>query len=198
MLLSVVVRPVFLRTLADLALSRPQKPFSIVRGPFVPPRPFPSSPTPCPPQPPHSTTTQALACPRNPSHPTRVFAGTKAPSTPHPIFTCYPSLPPKGRSMQLPILTLYPTQSPTLWSAFFNLQSWVSSTARMLLNHCIGTDHCILFSHLNYSQTPKPRVACASRLNGQQTMWSLCERCGTISMVFRNATLRFEEVTKAR
>lgn len=33
------------------------------------------------------------------------------------------------------------------------------------------------------SQIPKLRVACASGLNGQRTMWSFCEQCGAISMV---------------
>ncbi|KAF8629192.1 hypothetical protein AX17_005777 [Amanita inopinata Kibby_2008] len=33
------------------------------------------------------------------------------------------------------------------------------------------------------SQIPKLRVACASGPNGQRTMWSLCEQCGSISMV---------------
>ncbi|KAF8891727.1 hypothetical protein BD779DRAFT_143700 [Infundibulicybe gibba] len=33
------------------------------------------------------------------------------------------------------------------------------------------------------SQIPKLRVACASGINGQRTMWSFCEQCGAISMV---------------
>ncbi|KAJ7502798.1 hypothetical protein B0H11DRAFT_1986398 [Mycena galericulata] len=33
------------------------------------------------------------------------------------------------------------------------------------------------------SQIPKLKVACASGLNGQRTMWSFCEQCGAISMV---------------
>ncbi|KAJ7668414.1 hypothetical protein DFH06DRAFT_1181616 [Mycena polygramma] len=33
------------------------------------------------------------------------------------------------------------------------------------------------------SQIPKLKVACASGLNGQRTMWSFCENCGAISMV---------------
>ncbi|KXN90184.1 hypothetical protein AN958_04674 [Leucoagaricus sp. SymC.cos] len=33
------------------------------------------------------------------------------------------------------------------------------------------------------SQIPKLRIACASGLNGQRTMWSFCEQCGAISMV---------------
>ncbi|KAJ7188492.1 hypothetical protein C8R46DRAFT_1054862 [Mycena filopes] len=32
-------------------------------------------------------------------------------------------------------------------------------------------------------QIPKLKVACASGLNGQRTMWSFCEQCGAISMV---------------
>ncbi|KAJ7128897.1 hypothetical protein C8R43DRAFT_1026276 [Mycena crocata] len=33
------------------------------------------------------------------------------------------------------------------------------------------------------SQIPKLKVACASGINGQRTMWSFCEQCGAISMV---------------
>ncbi|KAK0213015.1 hypothetical protein DFS33DRAFT_1370395 [Desarmillaria ectypa] len=33
------------------------------------------------------------------------------------------------------------------------------------------------------SQIPKLRVACASGVHGQRTMWSFCEQCGAISMV---------------
>jgi hypothetical protein len=41
------------------------------------------------------------------------------------------------------------------------------------------------FTHhgMNCSQIPKLRVACASGINGQRTMWSFCEQCGAISMV---------------
>ncbi|KAF7362072.1 hypothetical protein MVEN_00552800 [Mycena venus] len=41
------------------------------------------------------------------------------------------------------------------------------------------------FSHhgSGCSQIPKLKVACASGLNGQRTMWSFCEQCGAISMV---------------
>ncbi|KAI3596989.1 hypothetical protein WG66_006345 [Moniliophthora roreri] len=35
----------------------------------------------------------------------------------------------------------------------------------------------------NCSQIPKLRIACAPGLNGQRTMWSFCEQCGSISMV---------------
>ncbi|KIM45135.1 hypothetical protein M413DRAFT_17235 [Hebeloma cylindrosporum] len=35
----------------------------------------------------------------------------------------------------------------------------------------------------NCTQIPKLRVACASGINGQRTMWSHCEQCGAISMV---------------
>ncbi|PPQ98442.1 hypothetical protein CVT24_004121 [Panaeolus cyanescens] len=33
------------------------------------------------------------------------------------------------------------------------------------------------------TQIPKLRIACASGVNGQRTMWSHCEQCGAISMV---------------
>ncbi|KII92493.1 hypothetical protein PLICRDRAFT_89080 [Plicaturopsis crispa FD-325 SS-3] len=41
------------------------------------------------------------------------------------------------------------------------------------------------FSHhgTSCSQIPKLKVACAPGLNGQRTMWSFCEQCGSISMV---------------
>ncbi|CAK5281367.1 unnamed protein product [Mycena citricolor] len=41
------------------------------------------------------------------------------------------------------------------------------------------------FSHhgTGCSQIPKLKVACASGINGQRTMWSFCEQCGSISMV---------------
>ncbi|KAF8908821.1 hypothetical protein CPB85DRAFT_1222408, partial [Mucidula mucida] len=35
----------------------------------------------------------------------------------------------------------------------------------------------------NCSQIPKLKVACASSIGGQRTMWSFCEQCGAISMV---------------
>jgi len=35
----------------------------------------------------------------------------------------------------------------------------------------------------NCTQIPKLRIACASGVNGQRTMWSHCEQCGAISMV---------------
>lgn len=35
----------------------------------------------------------------------------------------------------------------------------------------------------NCSQIPKLRMACASGLNGQRTMWAHCEQCGAIEMV---------------
>lgn len=35
----------------------------------------------------------------------------------------------------------------------------------------------------NCTQIPKLRVACASGVNGQRSMWSHCEQCGAISMV---------------
>jgi hypothetical protein len=35
----------------------------------------------------------------------------------------------------------------------------------------------------NCTQIPKLRMACASGVNGQRTMWSHCEQCGAISMV---------------
>ncbi|KAF8983108.1 hypothetical protein BDQ17DRAFT_1350401 [Cyathus striatus] len=41
------------------------------------------------------------------------------------------------------------------------------------------------FSHhgSGCTQIPKLRVACATGVNGQRTMWSFCEQCGAISMV---------------
>ncbi|KAF8160960.1 hypothetical protein B0H34DRAFT_857497 [Crassisporium funariophilum] len=41
------------------------------------------------------------------------------------------------------------------------------------------------FAHhgTNCTQIPKLRIACASSVNGQRTMWSHCEQCGAISMV---------------
>lgn len=35
----------------------------------------------------------------------------------------------------------------------------------------------------NCTQIPKLKIACASGINGQRTMWSHCEQCGAISMV---------------
>ncbi|KAI0091533.1 hypothetical protein BDY19DRAFT_991228 [Irpex rosettiformis] len=35
----------------------------------------------------------------------------------------------------------------------------------------------------NCSQIPKLRMACASGINGQRTMWAHCEQCGAIEMV---------------
>ncbi|KAF9484496.1 hypothetical protein BDN70DRAFT_849737 [Pholiota conissans] len=35
----------------------------------------------------------------------------------------------------------------------------------------------------NCTQIPKLKIACASGVNGQRTMWSHCEQCGAISMV---------------
>jgi len=35
----------------------------------------------------------------------------------------------------------------------------------------------------NCTQIPKLKIACATGINGQRTMWSHCEQCGAISMV---------------
>jgi len=35
----------------------------------------------------------------------------------------------------------------------------------------------------NCTQIPKLKIACASGVNGQRTMWSHCENCGAISVV---------------
>jgi hypothetical protein len=37
--------------------------------------------------------------------------------------------------------------------------------------------------HGNCTQIPKLRVACASNLHGQRSMWSHCEQCGAIEMI---------------
>ncbi|CAA7259235.1 unnamed protein product [Cyclocybe aegerita] len=41
------------------------------------------------------------------------------------------------------------------------------------------------FAHhgTNCTQIPKLRIACATTVNGQRSMWSHCEQCGAISMV---------------
>ncbi|KAF8170228.1 hypothetical protein K438DRAFT_1854252 [Mycena galopus ATCC 62051] len=90
-------------------------------------------------------------------------------SSPYPTFDLYP----------LPFFGNDGTVDPNSHSfAHYAAQQPPSPSVGLLQPSAAFTHH-----GSGCSQIPKLKVACASGLNGQRTMWSFCEQCGAISMV---------------
>ncbi|KAJ7755721.1 hypothetical protein DFH07DRAFT_488365 [Mycena maculata] len=104
--------------------------------------------------------------------PSNASSASESPSSasPYPTFNLYP----------LPFFTPDGTVDPNSHNfAHYAAVQQLPSTPVGLLQPSSA------FSHhgSGCSQIPKLKVACASGVNGQRTMWSFCEQCGAISMV---------------
>lgn len=78
--------------------------------------------------------------------------------------------------------SLFPSFFPSWTSSTFKVlcTSWVRSTS---LTPTYGSLIICTPYRTNCIQIPKLKIACATGVNGQRTMWSHCEQCGAISMV---------------
>ncbi|KAK0438696.1 uncharacterized protein EV420DRAFT_566045 [Desarmillaria tabescens] len=90
---------------------------------------------------------------------------------------------PSTESPAYPNFEIYPLP-------FFNSAEAVDQNSHPYSDYSTQPNIGLLQPHSNFvhhgshcSQIPKLRVACASGVHGQRTMWSFCEQCGAISMV---------------
>ncbi|KAJ8077025.1 hypothetical protein PM082_001448 [Marasmius tenuissimus] len=89
------------------------------------------------------------------------------------------SSPPTTPPFVYPSLDIYPVQDVAMHSDDLSSSPQAPPSPVGLLQPTSAFQH----HGSNCSQIPKLRVACAPGLNGQRTMWSFCEQCGSISMV---------------
>ncbi|KAJ2913463.1 hypothetical protein MD484_g6950, partial [Candolleomyces efflorescens] len=94
-------------------------------------------------------------------------------SPPYPSFELYPFPPCTTESEMVDAQPLSLPPNPTAqFPSSPSTVGLIQPTSTTFVHH--GS---------NCTQIPKLRIACASGINGQRSMWSHCEQCGAISMV---------------